>query len=201
MAVHEGCNGLRVALFAESMRWMMRKPAHRVRNVQVATSMKNTSPRPREVFRREVLTGWKDIATYLGRGVRTVQRYERAFSLPVRRPSGKSAGSVLAKKAELDAWTAGVPLREGCRLSPGSVDKKAVDTRLALTELNRQVEELHRLHEEGAELRTALHESVELLRKSIRFSLTQEFSSLERRVRADILSFLQKRSKDSDMDG
>jgi len=79
------------------------------------------------VFRSEVITGWKDIATYLGRGVRTVQRYDRAFCLPVRRNSGKSAGSVLATKTELDTWTAVAPLREVFRLSPGSVDKNAID--------------------------------------------------------------------------
>ena len=87
--------------------------------------MKTVSPP--NVFRSEVITGWKDIATYLGRGVRTVQRYDRAFCLPVRRNSGKSAGSVLATKTELDTWTAVAPLREVFRLSPGSVDKNAID--------------------------------------------------------------------------
>ncbi len=31
-----------------------------------------------------VLNSWKEIACYLGRGVRTVQRYERDLGLPVR---------------------------------------------------------------------------------------------------------------------
>jgi hypothetical protein len=53
---------------------------------------------------REVFNGWKEIANYLGKGVRTVQRYERALRLPVRRPAGKAKGSVLAIKAELDLW-------------------------------------------------------------------------------------------------
>src|SRR3984885_4315700 len=37
-----------------------------------------------------VLSSWKDIARYLGKGVRTVQRWERHLGLPVRRPIGAS---------------------------------------------------------------------------------------------------------------
>ena len=35
-----------------------------------------------------VLSSWKDIARYMGKGVRTVQRWERHLGLPVRRPNG-----------------------------------------------------------------------------------------------------------------
>jgi hypothetical protein len=52
-----------------------------------------------------VLTCWKDIANYLGKGVRTVQRWEQEFGLPVRRPNGiahKSA--VIAYARDLDTW-------------------------------------------------------------------------------------------------
>lgn len=51
-----------------------------------------------------VLTSWKEIATYLGKGVRTVQRWERDLGLPVRRPIGNSKHVVLAVPSELDAW-------------------------------------------------------------------------------------------------
>jgi hypothetical protein len=50
----------------------------------------------------EILSGWKDIANYLGKGVRTVQRYARELGLPIHRPAGKL--SVVAVKAELDEW-------------------------------------------------------------------------------------------------
>jgi hypothetical protein len=70
--------------------------------------------------RVEVLSGWKDIATYLGKGVRTVQRYEQQFGLPIHRPAGKPEGSVLATKAELDAWIAATPVRNPSRLSEAS---------------------------------------------------------------------------------
>jgi hypothetical protein len=51
-----------------------------------------------------VLTSWKEIAQYLGRGVRTVQRWEREFGLPVRRPTDPCRRTVLAIPEELDAW-------------------------------------------------------------------------------------------------
>lgn len=50
------------------------------------------------------LDSWKEIAAYLRREVRTVQRWERFAGLPVHRvPIGKQ-GAVYAYKAELDAW-------------------------------------------------------------------------------------------------
>lgn len=59
---------------------------------------------------RLFLSGWKEIASYLGLGVRTVQRYEREMGLPIHRPTGKSRGTVIAAKAELDGWAiAGAP--------------------------------------------------------------------------------------------
>jgi hypothetical protein len=54
-----------------------------------------------------VLLSWKDIARYLGKGVRTVQRWERHLGLPVRRPTGASQKSaVLLYRGEVDAWLA-----------------------------------------------------------------------------------------------
>ena len=53
---------------------------------------------------RDILNSWKEIARYLKRGVRTVQRWERDLRLPVRRPRGKSRSPVLALRSEVDAW-------------------------------------------------------------------------------------------------
>ncbi len=52
----------------------------------------------------EFLTSWKEIAEYLGKGVRTVQRWEELFGLPVRRPDNKNKGFVCAARDDLDAW-------------------------------------------------------------------------------------------------
>jgi len=51
------------------------------------------------------LDSWKEIATYLGRDVTTVQRWEKREGMPVRRHQHEKMGSVYASRAELDAWT------------------------------------------------------------------------------------------------
>jgi hypothetical protein len=55
----------------------------------------------------ERLDSWKDIAQYLGRDERTVQRWETECALPVHRTPGRKRGSVFAYSHELDAWLAG----------------------------------------------------------------------------------------------
>ena len=50
------------------------------------------------------LDSWKAIAAYLGRGVRTVQRWERDEGLPVHRLAHEKRGSVYARRPEVDAW-------------------------------------------------------------------------------------------------
>jgi len=55
--------------------------------------------------RNERLDSWKEIARYLNRSGRTVQRWERESGLPIRRvKSAKDAGSVYATRSEIDAW-------------------------------------------------------------------------------------------------
>jgi len=56
-----------------------------------------------------VLSSWKEIAAYVGRSIRTVQRWERELGLPVHRPNGKTDGVVIALPAELDAWVKAMP--------------------------------------------------------------------------------------------
>lgn len=50
------------------------------------------------------LDSWGEIASYLGREVRTVQRWERTEGLPVRRHEHKKKSTVYAFTGELDAW-------------------------------------------------------------------------------------------------
>ena len=51
-----------------------------------------------------ILGSWKEIAQYLGKGVRTVQRWEHELKLPVHRPSGGRKGVVIAFPQELENW-------------------------------------------------------------------------------------------------
>jgi len=50
------------------------------------------------------LDSWKEIANFLGRGIRTVQRWEREEGLPVHRLAHDKRGSVYAQRDELAAW-------------------------------------------------------------------------------------------------
>jgi hypothetical protein len=66
-----------------------------------ADDMATTEPPIAEV----TLNGWKEIATYLGKSVRSVQRWERELGLPVHRintPEG--AQIIFVTRAEIEAW-------------------------------------------------------------------------------------------------
>jgi hypothetical protein len=51
-----------------------------------------------------LLRSWKDIAQYMGTCVKTVQRWEHAFDLPVRRVQPGKGSVVLAFRNEIDEW-------------------------------------------------------------------------------------------------
>jgi len=50
------------------------------------------------------LDSWKEIAAYLKKEVRTVQRWEKNLGLPVRRLTQGKQGTVFAYKSDLDTW-------------------------------------------------------------------------------------------------
>ena len=72
---------------------------------------------PPEVDRLE---SWKEIASYLGREVRTVQGWEKNEGLPIHRHQHARQGSVYAFRSELDAW------REARKQSPEEPATSAV---------------------------------------------------------------------------
>ncbi|HXK08653.1 MAG TPA: hypothetical protein VMT70_03305 [Vicinamibacteria bacterium] len=55
----------------------------------------------------ERLNGWKEIAAHLGKGARTVQRWEKLYGLPVHRIGREGGEIVFAFRDEIDRWTAG----------------------------------------------------------------------------------------------
>ena len=129
----------------------------------------------------EFLSGWKEIAAYLGKGVRTVQRYERHMGLPVRRPARKARGSVLAARAELDKWMSAQPLREAFQVERTLPNA----SRAASAALKESVANMRRLREEMLELREELRASVEKLHST--------FRSVGR-VRSEELHYLAKQT-------
>ena len=66
----------------------------------------------------DVLNSWKEIATYVGRGVRTVQRWEQELHLPVRRPRGKHRSAVIALKQDIDLWLRTPHAEKGVHRTP-----------------------------------------------------------------------------------
>jgi hypothetical protein len=79
-------------------------------------SQRNAPARSREGR----LDSWKEIAHYLGRDVRTVQRWEKSERLPVHRHIHRKNGSVYAFKSELDVWRDSRTLLAASRLTPES---------------------------------------------------------------------------------
>jgi hypothetical protein len=53
---------------------------------------------------RKILKSWKEIASYLGVGIRTAQRWTMLRGLPVRRPSASRGSAVLGFSDDIDRW-------------------------------------------------------------------------------------------------
>lgn len=68
----------------------------------------------------EYLNSWKEVAQYVGRSERTIQRWERDLGFPVHRPAGKLRSSVIAVKAEIDAWVIHTPRLRSASYTAGS---------------------------------------------------------------------------------
>jgi len=88
-----------------------------------------------------VLTSWKDIAQYMGKGVRTVQRWEIDLGLPVHRPEKAARHVVIALPDEIDDWV---------RRQPGVREKSSEP------DVENLLREISVLREENAELRRRL---------------------------------------------
>src|SRR5437763_12449674 len=99
----------------------------------------------------ELLNSWKEIALYLNRGVRTVQRWESELGLPVRRPRGKERSAVVAIPGELDTWVR-------------AAQRRAVNGHArTLDNLSR----LHQSHERLVQQTTSLLKNMENLQRGL----------------------------------
>jgi hypothetical protein len=121
--------------------------------IHVIRNMTSTNSDP------HVLTSWKEIAAYLGKGVRTVQRWERELSLPVRRPYGMEKHVIVALPEELDNWmrTRMVPrenngARPAVAQTPARPQKPKVDNDVHAAKLERMQALLRVMQERANEL-------------------------------------------------
>ncbi|MFP5227602.1 MAG: hypothetical protein ACLGXA_08210 [Acidobacteriota bacterium] len=116
-----------------------------------------------------VLTSWKDIATYMGKGVRTVQRWEQEAGLPVRRARSHDKKAVLAIPQEIDAWVAkrtgiGPSKEHDGATSPRELQARLDAQIVAARVLTKSAGELRR---SACELRDGVHSSLALLTERI----------------------------------
>lgn len=131
-----------------------------------------------------LLNGWKDIACYLGKGVRTAQRYERELGLPVRRPAHKGRSVVLAARAELDAWVQASPLTDvGLRVTHYEASSVLLDA------LRKGVAQAGQLQADMLRLKDELHEAVTVLRETVRSVRTEAHGEIARDNRPIRLPF------------
>jgi hypothetical protein len=104
-----------------------------------------------------LLSCWKDIASYMGSGVRTVQRWEQHAGLPVRRPTSHGHKSqVLLDRRAADAWMASrrLPMigesRKGVSASPRTPGREND------IHASRQLHKVHHALAEQVDLRVRL---------------------------------------------
>jgi predicted HicB family RNase H-like nuclease len=134
-----------------------------------------------------VLNSWKEIATFLNRGVRTVQRWEKKNQLPVHRVGVGDKAPVFAFPVELQSWLRRIGSIEIEHYSEPCAKAVATDKQ----ELERQRNlrrDLHQLLHEHRKKIAALQRTVEEMNKRALHhvpparNLTSNFLSEERRA-------------------
>lgn len=105
----------------------------------------------------DVLNSWKEIAAYMGRGVRTVQRWEQELGLPVRRPRGRERSAVIALKPDLDRWLQQIP--QGTAAIPAAPTHRDANTHL---KTERLLKLTHLLIERSTHMREAVRTTLAL---------------------------------------
>lgn len=84
------------------------------------------------------------------------------MGLPVRRLAGKSRGSIVAVRAELDGWVKASPIREVFHLRNASAESLS-----KTAAMRKGVAELVQLREQMAILRSDMHKSLERLNEGL----------------------------------
>jgi uncharacterized protein YukE len=126
------------------------------------------------------LTCWKDIAKYLGKGVRTVQRWEHELELPVKRPKGGgSKGPVAAATEDLDKWLSSRWSGRGTRYPGGRQHHLDSDVLLKppLIGTWQTIETARKLRQQNQALLNELMSSLSQLQLTCQRSAAREFPS------------------------
>lgn len=90
-----------------------------------------------------VLTSWKEISCHLGKGVRTVQRWEIELGLPVRRSRAGARSRIFAVPEELNVWARSHPHARTAAMVD-SLRKELASLREVVTTLRDRVDSVER---------------------------------------------------------
>ncbi len=127
---------------------------------------------PSRITKSQTLNSWKEIAQYLDRGVRTVQRWEDELDLPVRRLGKSKRSPVYAVISELKFWVATVGVLPPNSKSPAKARREELHdgTRPHLNNLaesRRLMSTMHQLAQELASASVRQRQQAELLAKRL----------------------------------
>jgi hypothetical protein len=100
-----------------------------------------------------ILNSWKEISSYIGRGVRTVQRWEELYGLPVHRAAGRDRSAVYALSDEVDAWLRLGKMHEAPTAQREVTTHAAEQYRNLVQRTHTLVERLRLLRQHSTELR------------------------------------------------
>lgn len=125
----------------------------------------------------DLLSSWKEIATYLNRGIRTVQRWESELGLPVRRPRGQNRSAVIAMRSEIDQWLKACPVTGSAEAKGDaglsmSTRNYTAETALPATETVLRfvslMEQSQQLQQDMLRLRREVCDSIKVLASNVR---------------------------------
>lgn len=109
-----------------------------------------------------MLNSWKEIAGYLGRGVRTVQRWESELGLPIHRIGKGKRSPVYATIAELNFWISTSDAARAHRPRPQPLPWTPKNGG-GIQDSHRLLASLHELARNMAEISVRQHHQAELL--------------------------------------
>ena len=128
-------------------------------------------PDENEPSSNQELNSWKEIASHLERGVRTVQRWESELGLPVRRTGRGKRGAVYALVSELDLWrvtsgaVVGKELDPGCERAAGSAVE---ESRRLMTNIQSMVQSVSMTTVRQRQQAQALQKRLDEMRRRLR---------------------------------
>jgi hypothetical protein len=96
---------------------------------------------------------WRKVSEYAGRGIRTLQRWERDYGFPIHRPDPKNRSSVVASKREIDAWFRNCPLQNGPQPQQNRTAHLLENARRVERQAKRMFELSRQMHENLAKAR------------------------------------------------